>query len=60
MCGMLVVDSLERNEYRKAFNDVEQFNQAIKSSFMYTFVGWGYIVGYTMSMLEFVNWLNLK
>lgn len=62
LCRMLVVDSLERNEYRKAFNDVEQFNQAIKSSFMYTFVdwGWGYIEGYTMSMLDFVNWLNLK
>ena len=26
LCRMLVVDSLERNEYRKAFNDVEQFN----------------------------------
>ena len=50
----------ERN--KRTFNDVEQFDQTIKSYFLYTFVNWVsvYIVDHTMFILDFVDRLSLK
>ena len=45
------------------FNDVERFDQTVKSLFMYTFVNWVrvYIEDHTTtSILDFVTWLSLK
>ena len=47
---------------KRAFNDVEQSNQAIKSNFMYTFVNQArvYMEDHTLSLLDFVDWLNIR
>ena len=47
---------------RRAFNDVERSDQAIKSIFMYTFVNWGgvYIEDHTLSLINFVKWLFVR
>lgn len=46
---------------RRAFNDVERSNQAIKSIFMYTFVNWGrYIEDHSLSLIDFVKWLFVR
>ena len=47
----------ERNE--RVFNDMEQFNQALKLSFLYTFVNWGrvYLEDHYLSMIDFIEWL---
>ena len=50
----------ERN--KRTFNDVEQSDQAIKSTFLYTFGNYDrvYINDHTMLILDFVDWLSLK
>ena len=47
----------ERNE--KVFNDIERSNQALKLSFLYTFVNWGrvYLEDHSLSMIDFIKWL---
>ena len=47
----------ERNE--RAFNDIEQLDQALKHSFLYTLVNWVrvFIEDHTLSMIDFINWL---
>ena len=47
----------ERDE--RVFNDVERSNQAIKYSFLYTFVIWVrvYLKDHTLSMFDFIEWL---
>lgn len=47
---------------RRAFNDVERSDQAIKSIFMYTFVNWCrvYIEDHTLSLIDFVKWLFVR
>lgn len=46
---------------RRAFNDVERSDQAIKSIFMYTFVNWGrYIEDHSLSLIDFVKWLFVR
>ena len=50
----------ERNG--RAFNNIERFDQSIKSLFMYTFVNWGrvYIENHTISIIDFIDWLLVK
>ena len=50
----------ERNG--RAFNNVERADQAIKYSFLYTFVNWArvYIEDHTVSLIDFIDWLFLK
>ena len=47
----------ERN--KKVFNDTEQSNQALKLSFLYTFVKWGkvYLEDHSLSIIDFIEWL---
>ena len=47
---------------RRAFNDVERSDQAIKSIFMFTFVNWGrvYIEDHSLSLIDFVKWLFVR
>ena len=49
----------ERN--KRVFNDNERSNQAIKHSFLYTFVNWArvYLEDHTLSMIDFIEWLNV-
>ena len=44
------------------FNDVERFDQTVKSLFMYTFVNWVrvYIEDHILFMIDFINWLFVK
>ena len=46
---------MERNE--RVFNDNERFDQAIRHSFLYTFVNWArvYLEDHTSSMLDFIE-----
>ena len=46
----------------RAFNEVEQSDQAIKSTFIYTFMNWTkvYIEDHTTSMIDFVDCFSLK
>ena len=47
----------ERKE--RVFNDMERFDQALKLSFLYTFVNWGrvYLEDHYLSMIDFIEWL---
>ena len=47
----------ERNE--RAFNDIEQSNQTLKHSFLYTLINWArvFIEDHTLSMIDFIEWL---
>ena len=47
----------ERNE--RVFNDIRLSNQAIKHSFLYTFVNWArvYLEDHFLSMFDFIEWL---
>ena len=46
---------------KRDFNDVEWFDQVIKSIFMFTFVNWVrvYIEDHT-SLIDFIDWLFVK
>ena len=46
---------MKRNE--RVFNDNERFDQAIRHSFLYTFVNWArvYLEDHTSSMLDFIE-----
>ena len=50
----------ERN--RRAFNDIERFDQTIKSIFMYTFVIWTrvFIEDHMLSLINFVDWFFVR
>ena len=47
----------ERNE--KVFNNTKRSDQALKLSFLYTFVNWGivYLEDHSLSMIDFIEWL---
>ena len=47
----------ERNE--RVFNDNERTDQALKLSFLYTFVNWGrvYLEDHSLSLFDFIEWL---
>ena len=47
---------------RRAFNDIKHPNQASKSNFIYTFVNWArvYVEDHTLSLLDFIDWLNVR
>ena len=46
----------------RAFNDVKQSDQAIKSFFLYTFVNWARVCikDHTLSTIDFIDWLFVK
>ena len=43
----------------RVFNDTEQSDQALKLSFLYTFVNWCgvYLEDHSLSMIDFIEWL---
>lgn len=45
----------EKNE--RVFNDIEQFDQVIKHSFLYTLVNWGRVYLEDYSVYDFIEWL---
>ena len=47
----------KRNE--RLFNDTERSDQALKLSFLYTFVNWGrmYLEDHSLSLIDFIEWL---
>ena len=46
----------ERNE--RVFSDIKRFDQALKHSFLYTFVNWDkvYLEDHSLSMIDFIEW----
>ena len=46
----------ERNE--NVFNDIEQSDQALKNSFLYTFVNWArvFLEDHSLYMIDFIEW----
>ena len=53
--------SIWKEMNKRDFNDVEWFNQVIKSIFMYTFVNWVrvYIEDHR-SLIDFIDWLFVR
>ena len=41
----------------RVFNDTEQSDQALKLSFLYTFVNWGrvYLENHSLSLIDFIE-----
>ena len=46
----------ERNE--RVFKNIEQSDQSLKLSFLYTFVNWGrmYLEDHSLSLFDFIEW----
>ena len=61
-CSFVLVGDHLEGMNRRAFNDIKHPNQASKSNFIYTFVNWArvYVEDHTLSLLDFIDWLNVR
>ena len=62
MTPLCLFRTLWKVRNRRSFEDAKQSNQAMKSSFMCIFLDWARanMDAMPMSMIDFVDWLNLK
>ena len=59
VASLCLMWTLWKERKERVFNDMERFDQALKLSFLYTFVNWGrvYLEDHYLSMIDFIEWL---